>query len=229
MTKSDNIIQEILIFNYKENYLYKDLYNNSCNEIAINLIESWPKWPVDNRITCIYGPSGSGKSHIANIWKEKVDAIIYERINHLTLGHIYSINHPLIFENLNNSLNWPEELLFEFFNEIKSSNNYLLITCNNNPLKLNWKLKDLISRISSFTSIEINLPDDELIKKILIKQFSDRQLSIDKQFIEYISQRIERSYLAINKVVDIIDQLTLKYKKPVNYSLIKEALKFHKN
>ena len=229
MKKSDNSKQEILNFHYKENYLYKDLYKNSCNEIAINLIESWPKWPVDNRITCIYGPPGSGKSHIANIWKEKVDAIIYERINHLTLGHIYSIKHPLIFENLNNSLNWPEELLFEFFNEIKSSNNYLLITCNNNPLKLSWKLKDLISRISSFTNIEIKLPDDELIKKILIKQFSDRQLSLDEQFIEYILQRIERSYLAINNIVDIIDKLTLKYKKPVNYNLIKEALKFDRD
>ena len=229
MTVNKNSKQEILNFQYKKNFLYKDLYKNSCNEIAINLIESWPKWHKDNRITCIYGPPGSGKSHIANIWKEKVDAIIYEGISHLNLDHVYSIKHPLIFENLNNSHNWPEELLFEFFNEIKSSNNYLLITCNNNPLKLSWKLKDLISRISSFTNIEIKLPDDELIKKILIKQFSDRQLSLDEQFIEYISQRIERSYLAINNVVDIIDKLNLKYKKPVNYNLIKEALKFDKD
>ena len=93
-------------------------------------------------------------------------------------------------------------------------------------MKFGWKLKDLISRISSFTNIEIKLPDDELIKKILVKQFSDRQLSIDKQYIEYISLRIERSYLAINNVVKIIDQLTLKYKKPVNYNLIKEALSY---
>ncbi len=229
MTVNENSKQEILKFHYKKNFLYKDLYKNSCNEIAINLIESWPKWSVDNRIICIYGPSGSGKSHIANIWKEKVNAIIYEGINHLTLDHIYSISNPLIFENLNSNHNWPEELLFEFFNEIKSSKNFLLITCNDNPLKFSWKLKDLISRISSFTNIEIKLPNDELIKKILVKQFSDRQLSLDKQFIDYISQRIERSYLAINNVVDIIDQLTLKYKKPVNYNLIKEALKFGKN
>jgi len=226
MTARDNYKQEVLDFKYKNKFLYKDLYKNSCNEIAINIIESWPIWPSDNRITCIYGPPGSGKTHIANIWREKVDAIVYEGINSLTLDYIYSIKQPLIFENLNNGLNWPEELLFEFFNEIKSSNNYLLITCNDNPLKFGWKLKDLISRISSFTNIEIKLPDDELIKKILVKQFSDRQLSIDKQYIEYISLRIERSYLAINNVVKIIDKLTLKYKKSVNYNLIKEALSY---
>ena len=205
MTVNNNSKQEILNFHYKKNFLYKNLYKTPCNEIAVNLIESWPEWPVDNRITCIYGPPGSGKSHIANIWKEKVDAIVYEGIDHLTLDDVYSIKHPLIFENLNKNHNWPEELLFEFFNEIKSSNNYLLITCNDNPLKFNWKLKDLISRISSFTNVEIKLPNDELIKKILVKQFSDRQLSLDKQFIEYISQRIERSYIAINNVVNIID------------------------
>ena len=114
--------------------------------------------------------------------------------------------------------------MFEFINEIRSSNNYLLITCSKNPLKLNWKLNDLISRVSSFTNIEIKLPNDDLIKKILIKCFADRQLSLDKQYIDYISIRIERSYLAINKVVNIIDSLTLQYKRPVNYSLLKEAI-----
>ena len=60
--------------------------------------------------------------------------------------------------------------------------------------------------------------------KVLIKCFADRQLSVDKQYIDYISMRIERSYLAINKIVSIIDTLTLQYKKPINYSLLKEAI-----
>ena len=68
------------------------------------------------------------------------------------------------------------------------------------------------------------MPNDDLIKKVLIKCFADRQLSLDKQYIDYISMRIERSYLAINKIVDIIDTLTLQYKQPVNYSLVKEAI-----
>ncbi len=68
------------------------------------------------------------------------------------------------------------------------------------------------------------MPDDNLIKKILVKQFADRQFSIEKKLIEYISLRIERSYLAINNIVNLIDELTLKYKKPVNLSIVKEAL-----
>jgi chromosomal replication initiation ATPase DnaA len=224
MKNKNNYKQNILNFSYKNKNLYKDISINSCNEIAINLIEKWPDWPSDNRITCIYGPSGSGKTHLSNLWMQKANAVIHDRINHLSLEYIYSINKPIIFENLSNNKNWPEGLLFEFINEMRSSNNYLLITCSKNPSKLNWKLNDLISRVSSFTNIEIKLPNDDLIKKILIKCFADRQLSLDKQYIDYISMRIERSYLAINKIVDIIDTLTLQYKQPVNYSLLKEAI-----
>ena len=224
MKNKKNYNQKVLNFSYKNNYLYKDIFKNSCNEIAIEMIEKWPDWPSDNRIACIYGPSGSGKTHLSNIWMQKSKAIIYNEINHLSLDYIYSINKPVIFENLLNNNNWPEDLLFEFINEVRSSGNYLLITCPTNPLKLNWKLNDIISRFSSFTNIEIKLPNDDLIKKVLIKCFADRQLSLDKQYIDYISLRIERSYLAINKIVDIIDTLTLRYKQPINYSLLKEAI-----
>ncbi len=224
MKNKNNYNQKILNFSYKNKNLYKYIFKNECNEFAINMIEKWPNWPSDNKITCIYGPSGSGKTHLSNLWKKKTNAIIHNKINHLSLDYIYSINKPVIFENLSNNKNWPEDLLFEFINEMRSSSNYLLITCSENPSKLNWKLHDLISRVSSFTNIEIKLPNDDLIKKILIKCFADRQLSIDKQYIDYISLRIERSYKAINKIVDIIDTLTLQYKVPINYSLLKEAI-----
>ena len=224
MKKKDNHNQNILKFSYKNKNPYKDLFKNSCNEVAINMIEKWPSWPSDNKIACIYGPPGSGKTHLSNLWKKKSKAIIHNKIDHLSLEYIYSINEPIIFENLSNNMDWPEELLFEFINEMRTSNNYLLITSSKNPSKFNWKLNDLNSRFSSFINIEIKLPNDDLIKKILIKSFSNRQLSPEKQYINYISHRIERSYLAINKIVDIIDTLTLQYKQPINYSLLKEAL-----
>ena len=165
MKNKNNYNQKILNFSYKNKNLYKDIFKNSCNEIAINMIEKWPNWPSDNMITCIYGPSGSGKTHLSNLWKKKTNATIHNKINHLSLDYIYSINKPVIFENLSNNKNWPEDLLFEFINEMKSSSNYLLITCSKNPSKLNWKLHDLISRVSSFTNIESSAKLASLLSK----------------------------------------------------------------
>ena len=219
-----NFNQKSLKFVHESNYEEGNLVKSSCNNIAINFIEKWPNWSLDNRIVCIFGATGSGKTHIARVWKKKSNAKILNNISNLTLNNIYEINTPLVFEDINSNIYWPENLLFEFINEIKLSENYLLITCKGNPNKIKWNLKDLISRFSSFVNIEIKLPDDNLIKKILVKQFADRQFSIEKKLIEYISLRIERSYLAINNIVNLIDELTLKYKKPVNLSIVKEAL-----
>ena len=219
-----NFNQKTLKFVHESNYEKENLVKSSCNNIAINFIEKWPNWSADNRIVCIFGATGSGKTHIARVWKKKSNAKILNNISNLTLNNIYEINTPLVFEDINSNIYWPENLLFEFINEIKLSENYLLITCKGNPNKIKWNLKDLISRFSSFVNIEIKLPDDNLIKKILVKQFADRQFSIEKKLIEYISLRIERSYLAINNIVNLIDELTLKYKKPVNLSIVKEAL-----
>ena len=217
--------QKTLNFGHKDDHSITNLYKSTCNEIAINFINEWPKTTINNNIFCIYGPSGSGKTHISKVWMEKSNAIIFNGISDLSFDYLSGFDRNLIFEDIALNKNWPENLLFEFINEIKSSRLSLLITCNSDPLKIKWKTKDLISRFTSFTNIEIKLPDDFLIKKILIKQFADRQLSLDSEQIEYISKRIERSYSSIIRIVDRVDNLALQHKKAISKNIIKEAIK----
>ncbi len=217
--------QKTLNFGHKDDYSVKNLYKSTCNEIAINFINEWPKTTINNNIFCIYGPSGSGKTHISKVWMEKSNAIIFNGISDLSFDYLSGFDRNLIFEDIALNKNWPENLLFEFINEIKSSRLSLLITCNSDPLKIKWKTKDLISRFTSFTNIEIKLPDDILIRKLLIKQFADRQLSLDSEQIEYISKRIERSYSSIIRIVDRVDNLALQHKKAISKNIIKEAIK----
>ena len=217
--------QKTLNFGHKDDYSVKNLYKSTCNEIAINFINEWPKTTINNNIFCIYGPSGSGKTHISKVWMEKSNAIIFNSISDLSFDYLSGFDRNLIFEDIALNKNWPENLLFEFINEIKTSRLSLLITCNSDPLKIKWKTKDLISRFTSFTNIEIKLPDDILIRKLLIKQFADRQLSLDSEQIEYISKRIERSYSSIIRIVDRVDNLALQHKKAISKNIIKEAIK----
>ena len=216
--------QKTLNFGYKDDYSFKNLYKSTCNEVAINYINEWPKTSINTKIFCIYGPSGSGKTHISKVWMEKSNAFIFNNIRDLSFDHLNKFDRNLIFEDVAPNKNWPENLLFEFINEIKSSSLSLLITCNSDPLKLKWKTNDLVSRFTSFTNIEIKLPDDFLIKKLLIKQFADRQISLDGEQIEYISKRIERSYSSIIKIVNRIDNLALQHKKAISKYIIKEAI-----
>jgi len=86
------------------------------------------------------------------------------------------------------------------------------------------KLNDLKSRFSSFVNINIDLPTDELIKVIITKNFSDKQVKIDSKLLEYVSKNIDRSYESIFDLVDRLDNLSLSTGKSININLIKKAL-----
>ena len=128
--------QKTLNFRYKDDYSFKNLYKSTCNEVAINYINEWPKTTIDTKIFCIYGPSGSGKTHISKVWMEKSNALIFNNMRDLSFDYFNKFDRNLIFEDVAPNKNWPENLLFEFINEIKSSSLSLLITCNSDPLKL---------------------------------------------------------------------------------------------
>ena len=72
---------------------------------------------------------------------------------------------------------------------------------------------------------KIEKPDDELMFAIILKNFSDRQVVIDKKLIDFIIKRIERSYGKIFQFIYKIDEISLKKKKPIDLKTIKEALK----
>ena len=76
-----NFNQKTIKFVHKNNYEEENLFKSSCNNIAINFIEKWPNWSADNRIVCIFGATGSGKTHIARVWKKKSNAKILNKIN----------------------------------------------------------------------------------------------------------------------------------------------------
>ena len=220
----ENKNQELLKLPIVEDYKVESLIKSDCNEIAINLIENWPKWPDSSRFACVFGPKGCGKTHISNVWSCKTKAKTFKSISEKDLFKINQMETSFVFENVKPNNDWPENLLFQFINELKETNSFLLMTSSVSPNSLNWHLPDLISRLASFTSISIESPDDDLIRKLISKHFLDRQLSPSEEVVEYILRRIERSFIAITEIVNSIDSLSLKLKKPITLSLVKEAI-----
>ena len=104
-------------------------------------------------------------------------------------------------------------------------NKYLLITSTKPISSFKFKLRDLISRVTSSLIIGINLPSDDLISVILAKNFSDKQIKVEKKYIDYIIKRIDRSYEKISQFILTLDKYSLKKGSPFGLKLIKEVLK----
>ena len=213
-----------LIFNFpfKKTYFSQDFYVSQNNFNAFKLIESWPQWP--SRFINIFGPKGSGKTHLANILSSKIGSLIISanKIDNGVIGK-YKTKECLIIDDFNNDI--EENLLYSIINFALQDNKYLIISSPISLKKFKIKLKDLNSRFTSFIEVGIDLPTDDLIKVILTKNFSDKQISISKKNIDYILNNIDRSYEKINLFSNSIDNLSLEKAKPVNLQLIKDVLK----
>ncbi len=213
-----------LIFNFpfKKTYLSQDFYVSKNNFNAFKLIESWPQWP--SRFINIFGPKGCGKTHLANILSSKIGSLIISGniIDNGVIGE-YKTKECLIIDEFNNNI--EENLLYSIINLALQDNKYLIISSPISLKKFKIKLKDLNSRFTSFIEVGIDLPTDDLIKVILTKNFSDKQISINKKNIDYIVNNIDRSFEKINLFSNLIDNLSLEKAKPINLRFIKDVLK----
>ena len=209
-----------LILKFPEHRAYKkeDFYVSPSNQEAYDFINSWPKWI--KRIANIYGPSGSGKSHLASILKTKTKCleIFPEQLNEDTIFE-FKTNEALIIENFNEKIS--EKLLFSIWNIALQDNKYFLINSAKPINSYKFKLPDLTSRVKSSLIIGINLPSDDLISAIIAKNFSDKQIMVEEKHIEYIIKRIDRSYEKISQFILILDKHSLKKRSPFSLKLIK--------
>ena len=214
--------QLILNFPIVKNYLKEDFYVSSSNKEAYDYIISWPKWV--KRIVNIFGPPGSGKTHISSILNSKTSILeIDAKSLDDDIFFKCKTRELIIVRNLDQKVD--ENIFFSLWNTIVHDNKYFLITSKKAINLYKFKLPDLISRVNSSLTIGIKLPSDDLISVILAKNFSDKQIKIEKKHIDYIIKRIDRSYEKISQFILILDKYSLKKGSPSSLKLIKEVLK----
>jgi len=213
--------QLILKFPSTKAYFKEDFYVSESNQEAYDFINSWPKWI--KKIANIFGPSGSGKTHLTSILKSKTTVLNREskELNDKIFFE-FKTKEVLIIENF--TANISEKLLYSLWNTATQDNKFLLITSKKPINQYKFKLPDLKSRINDIITIGIKLPSDDLISVILSKNFSDKQIKVEKKHIDYIIKRIDRSYEKISQFVTTLDKYSLKKGSSFNLKLIKEVL-----
>ena len=213
--------QEIIKFDYKKNFKDDDFYVSKSNKHIFELLIKWPKW--EKNFLNINGENFSGKTHLINIFLKKFNGIKLESnsLNNNDLKDI-KIHQNIVLENLSKKVD--ENLFFTLCNIIEQDNKYLIVTSNKPIVDINFNLIDLKSRSKNFLLQSIEKPDDELIFALILKNLSDRQISIDKKLINYIIKRIDRSYGKIIDFIYKIDEVSLKKKRSIDFKIIKEVL-----
>ena len=216
--KMKSLNQLILNFDHEQNFKDQDFYVTKSNEYAFKLLNSWPKW--EKNFVNLIGERFSGKTHLVKIFLEKFKGI---KINALDLTNEFlkkiKIHENIIIENISEEID--EKLFYTLLNIIDQDNKYLIVTTNKPIVDISYKLDDLNSRSKNFILSTIEKPEDDLMFALILKNMSDRQISIDKKLIDFIIKRIDRSYGKIFDFIYKIDQISLKRKKPIDFKIIK--------
>ena len=222
LLKPYRMTQLIFKFPFSKRYYEQDFFVSSNNFSAYKLVESWPTWP--GKWLNIFGASGSGKTHLAKILEKKIKRIKLIEANEINDQIIEDLNNLdcLIIDSFKNNID--EKLLYSIFNQSKQLENYVLINSIPSIRNIDFKLEDLKSRIRSLLYIGIELPTDDLLKVIISKNLSDKQIRFNPKILDFIINNVERSYDKMFKFLKEVDELSLSTGKSININLIKKVL-----
>ncbi|MEM7650866.1 MAG: DnaA/Hda family protein [Pseudomonadota bacterium] len=203
-----------------------DFHIGPSNQDAITWIDRWPDWPAP--LLIISGPAASGKSHIAAVWQEKSEAVSInpETLLTQTAEEIAGQGASLVLDGLDLWIGdrEAETTLFHLYNIFKEEQRSFLVTSRMNPAQSDFVIADLASRFRAAPVATIKPPDDMLLGSVLIKLFSDRQLSIGNEVLSYILPRMERSFVAAKDIVANADKLAYSQKRKISIPLMRRVL-----
>jgi chromosomal replication initiation ATPase DnaA len=213
--------QLALALDHAESYAREDFLSGPCNAAALALIDSWPDWPAS--AVALAGPEGSGKSHLAAIWAAAAGArVISGRA--LTHGNLLPslATGALVVEEAGPS---DEHALFHLINLAREQEAFLLFTARAAPSVWPITLADLASRLRAIPVVTLEIPDDAMLRAVIVKLAVDRQLNLDENTVSYLSTHIERSFAAARAALVALDEEALRRGRPPSRTLAAEMFR----
>ena len=215
--------QLAFVLPHAESLTRDNFFEGPANTAGLALVDSWPEWP--SRVMLLVGPEGSGKSHLAAIWAEQSGARSISA-HALTAASVPGAlaTGALVVEDLN-APDFDERALFHLMNLAREDGAFALITARTPPSTFQIELRDLRSRLRAVPTVALLPPDDELLRALIIKFCTDRQMAADDSVVGYLATRIERSSAAARRAVELLDTEALRQGRPVTRALAAELLR----
>jgi chromosomal replication initiation ATPase DnaA len=215
--------QLVLDLDHSVSFAREDFLSGPSNVAALTLIERWPDWP--SRIVALTGPEGSGKSHLAAIWADESGARVLSP-KFLSIADVPGTlaTGALVVEDLE-AEDLDEHALFHLINLAREEDAYVLLTSRYAVASLPVTIRDLASRLRALPAVMVTPPDDVLLRSLLIKLASDRQLTLGESVINYLVNRIDRSFAAARNAIQTLDDEAMRRHRPVTRALAVELFR----
>jgi chromosomal replication initiation ATPase DnaA len=200
----------------------EDFLVSRSNAAAVALVDRWPHWALSSAL--VVGPRRTGKTHLAGVWRLRSQApgISAGALSEGAIDALQS-SGTLLVEDLDRDIS-DERVLFHLLNMAREQSLSVLLTSARPPGELEVALPDLRSRLRALQMVAIEMPDEALLRAVLVKLFADRQLAVEPHVIDRIALHMERSISAAELIVAEIDRRALALQRKVTRALATEAM-----
>ena len=215
--------QLVLALDHAVSFAREDFLAGPSNAAALTLIDRWPDWPA--QVMALIGPEGSGKSHLAAIWAETAGARVLaaKLLTQTDLPAAFATG-ALVVEDLEPA-GLDERALFHLLNLAREEGAYMLLTARSPLAGFPVSIRDLSSRLRALPSVALAPPNDVLLRSLIVKLAADRQLAVDDALVNYLANRIERSFAAAHAAVVRLDEEAMRQHRPVTRALAAELFR----
>jgi chromosomal replication initiation ATPase DnaA len=215
--------QLVLALDHAVSFAREDFLPGPSNAKALALVERWPDWP--DRLMVLVGPQGSGKSHLASIWAEAAGARVLaaKLLTDTDLPAAFATG-ALVVEDIEPE-GLDERALFHLINLAREERAFVLMTARAAPAGFPVAIRDLASRLRALPSVALTAPDDALLRAVIVKLGADRQLAFDEALVNFLANRIERSFAAAHAAVVRLDEEAMRQHRPVTRALAAELFR----
>ena len=215
--------QLVLALDHSVSFAPEDFLRGPSNASALTLVDRWPDWP--DRMVAMIGPEGSGKSHLASIWADVTGArVLSAKLLPATDLPAAFATGALVLEDLEFA-GLDERTLFHFINLAREQRAFVLITSRSPLSTFPVAIRDLASRMRALPSVTLTSPDDALLRALMVKLAADRQIAMDETVVNYLANRIERSFAAARAAVHQLDEEAMRQHRPVTRALAVELFR----
>ena len=212
----DKPTQLALDLRYRTAVGREDFLVSPSNAEAVAWVDRWPDWPSSTVL--LVGPPGCGKTHLGQVWREAANAVEYEG-NETVLA---MDSGPRVFVDNTEYGNRDQEIL-HLFNNVVSAGGYLLFAVTTPPVRWKKRLPDLTSRLSAAPNIRIHSPDEKLVAAVMVKMFADQKLGVSTEVLDYLLNRMERSFEAARNLVGLLNNASLENRRGITIPLARQV------
>lgn len=193
----------------------EDFVAGPSNDLAREALDSWPRW--HGGALSLFGPEGVGKSHLAQLWRQRVGAATLDRADpDLALA----AKGPVLVEDVDRGISG--EALFHLINLAAREGCGLLLTARTPPAAWPADLPDLRSRLNAMFTAEIEPPDDLVLEAVLKRLFEERSIRPTKDVYPYLLRRMERSVPQARAIVQRLDEASDESGRPISRALSRQ-------